>query len=57
MLSTFLRLYRRMVRVRVFEEKVQELHALSKLPGFVHVYVGEEAVAVGAAACCGTPTT
>ena len=48
MLSAFLRLYRRMVRVRVFEEKVQELHALGKLPGLVHVYVGEEAVAVGA---------
>ena len=43
-----LSLYRRMVRIRVFEEKVQELHKLGKLPGFVHVYVGEEAVAVGA---------
>ncbi len=46
--ETLLHLYRRMVRIRVFEEKVQELHALGKLPGFVHVYVGEEAVAVGA---------
>ena len=46
--DTLLHLYRRMVRIRVFEEKVQELHALGKLPGFVHVYVGEEAVAVGA---------
>ncbi|MYB45042.1 MAG: thiamine pyrophosphate-dependent dehydrogenase E1 component subunit alpha [Acidimicrobiia bacterium] len=43
-----LQLYRRMVRIRVFEEKVQELHRLGRLPGFVHVYVGEEAVAVGA---------
>ena len=48
MSDTLLHLYRRMVRIRVFEEKVQELHALGKLPGFVHVYVGEEAVAVGA---------
>ena len=55
--DTLLRLYRRMVRIRVFEEKVQELHALGKLPGFVHVYLGEEAVAVGACSCYGTPTT
>ena len=43
-----LHLYRRMMRIRLFEEKVQELHKLGRLPGFVHVYVGEEAVAVGA---------
>ena len=43
-----LHLYRRMMRIRVFEEKVQELHKLGRLPGFVHVYLGEEAVAVGA---------
>ena len=43
-----LSLYRRMMRIRVFEEKVQELHKLGRLPGFVHVYLGEEAVAVGA---------
>ena len=47
-IDVLLRLYRRMVRIRVFEEKVQELHKLGRLPGFVHVYVGEEAVAVGA---------
>ena len=41
-------LYERMMRIRLFEEKVQELHGLGKLPGFVHVYIGEEAVAVGA---------
>lgn len=46
--DTLLRLYRRMMRIRVFEEKVQELHKLGRLPGFVHVYSGEEAVAVGA---------
>lgn len=46
--DTFLRLYRRMVRIRAFEEKVQELHKRGMLPGFVHVYIGEEAVAVGA---------
>ena len=46
--ETLLNLYRRMMRIRVFEEKVQQLHKLGRLPGFVHVYVGEEAVAVGA---------
>jgi TPP-dependent pyruvate/acetoin dehydrogenase alpha subunit len=43
-----LSLYRRMMRIRVFEEKVQQLFKLGKLPGFVHLYIGEEAVAVGA---------
>ena len=46
--ETLLDLYQRMMRIRVFEEKVQELHKLGRLPGFVHVYLGEEAVAVGA---------
>src|SRR5947209_4942246 len=43
-----LSLYERMVRIRAFEEKVQQLFKLGKLPGFVHLYIGEEAVAVGA---------
>jgi acetoin:2,6-dichlorophenolindophenol oxidoreductase subunit alpha len=43
-----LTLYERMLRIRAFEEKVQQLFKLGKLPGFVHLYIGEEAVAVGA---------
>jgi acetoin:2,6-dichlorophenolindophenol oxidoreductase subunit alpha len=43
-----LSLYQRMMRIRAFEEKVQHLFKLGKLPGFVHLYIGEEAVAVGA---------
>jgi len=43
-------LHRTMVRIRVFEERVQELFLARKLPGFVHVYLGEEAVAVGVCA-------
>jgi pyruvate dehydrogenase E1 component alpha subunit len=39
-----------MVRIRVFEERVQELFLARKLPGFVHVYIGEEAVAAGVCA-------
>jgi pyruvate dehydrogenase E1 component alpha subunit len=41
-------LYERMYRIRAFEQKVQQLFKLGKLPGFVHLYVGQEAVAVGA---------
>ena len=40
-------LYERMVLIRRFEERVAELFARGKLPGFVHLYVGEEAIAVG----------
>jgi acetoin:2,6-dichlorophenolindophenol oxidoreductase subunit alpha len=43
-----LSLYERMFRIRAFEEKVQQLFKLGRLPGFVHLYIGEEAVAVGA---------
>jgi pyruvate dehydrogenase E1 component alpha subunit len=38
----------RMVRIRLFEEKLRDLFGKGRLPGFVHLYVGEEAVAVGA---------
>jgi TPP-dependent pyruvate/acetoin dehydrogenase alpha subunit len=41
------RLHLTMVRIRLFEERVQELFMARKLPGFVHVYLGEEAVAAG----------
>lgn len=40
-------LYRQMVTIRKFEEKVSRLYADSEIPGFVHLYIGEEAVAVG----------
>jgi pyruvate dehydrogenase E1 component alpha subunit len=36
-----------MLELRLFELKVQELYRNGRLPGFVHLYVGEEAVAVG----------
>ncbi|ABG05958.1 Pyruvate dehydrogenase (lipoamide) [Rubrobacter xylanophilus DSM 9941] len=39
---------RLMLRIRRFEEKLAELFKRGKLPGFVHLYIGEEAVAVGA---------
>ena len=37
-----------MLRIRRFEEKAAELYTLSKILGFLHLYIGEEAVAVGA---------
>ena len=40
-------LLRQMIRIRRFEEKVAQLFKRGQLPGFVHLYLGEEAVAVG----------
>src|ERR1043166_10207378 len=37
-----------MVLPRRFEEKAAEAYALGKIGGFLHLYIGEEAVAVGA---------
>jgi pyruvate dehydrogenase E1 component alpha subunit len=43
-------LYGTMKKIRLFEEKVAELFAEGKLPGFVHLYAGEEAIGVGVCA-------
>lgn len=43
-------LYRAMVVIRAFEEKVQDLYARGHIPGLAHLYIGEEAVAVGVCA-------
>jgi acetoin:2,6-dichlorophenolindophenol oxidoreductase subunit alpha len=40
-------LHRRMVRIRLFEEAAGKLAEQGRLPGFLHLYVGEEAVASG----------
>ena len=45
-----LSLLRQMLRIRRFEEKCAELYSSSKIRGFLHLYVGEEAVAAGAMA-------
>jgi pyruvate dehydrogenase E1 component alpha subunit len=37
-----------MLRIRRFEEKCAELYAATMIRGFLHLYIGEEAVAVGA---------
>jgi acetoin:2,6-dichlorophenolindophenol oxidoreductase subunit alpha len=41
------RMYRRMVMIREFEEQVNELYTRALMPGLAHLYIGEEAVAVG----------
>ena len=43
-----LHLLREMLRIRRFEEKCAELYSAAKIRGFLHLYIGEEAVAVGA---------
>ncbi len=44
------RLLQTMIRIRAFEERVRDLFAAGRLPGFVHLSIGQEAVAAGA--CC-----
>jgi TPP-dependent pyruvate/acetoin dehydrogenase alpha subunit len=48
--EVLLDLHRRMVRIRLFEEAAGRLAEAAKLPGFLHLYVGEEAVAAGVCA-------
>jgi pyruvate dehydrogenase E1 component alpha subunit len=43
-----LRMYRQMVRIRAFEEAANDLYRGAKMPGLTHLYIGQEAVAVGA---------
>jgi len=43
----WLHAYRQMVRIRLFEEQVNELYTRALMPGLAHLYSGQEAVAVG----------
>ncbi len=45
-----LELYRQMVLIRRFEEEAARAYSQGKIGGFLHLYIGQEAVAVGAAA-------
>jgi pyruvate dehydrogenase E1 component alpha subunit len=42
-----LRFYRQMVAIRLFEERVNDLYTRALMPGLAHLYIGEEAIAVG----------
>jgi len=46
-LEQSLHMYQQMARIRAFEEQVNELYKSAKMPGLAHLYIGEEAVAVG----------
>lgn len=42
-----LRIYVQLVRLRAFEERVKEIYMATLMPGLAHLYIGQEAVAVG----------
>src|SRR6267143_2314040 len=42
-----LQMYAQMYRIRIFEGQVNELYTSAKMPGLAHLYIGQEAVAVG----------
>jgi len=46
--DTRLALYRTMVKIRKFEEKVSENFLAGQIPGFIHLSIGQEAVSAGA---------
>ncbi len=46
-LDRWLRMYRRMLMIRRFEEEANDLYTRALMPGLAHLYIGEEAVAVG----------
>jgi acetoin:2,6-dichlorophenolindophenol oxidoreductase subunit alpha len=43
----WIQMYRNMLAIRLFEERVNDLYTRALMPGLAHLYVGEEAVAVG----------
>ena len=45
--ENLIKMYRKMLEIRFFEEKVFELYGQNLVPGTIHLYAGEEAVAVG----------
>lgn len=46
----WLALYEQMLTIRTFEEHVNELYRTARMPGLAHLYIGEEAIAVGVCA-------
>ena len=45
--ESYLRIFRQMVKIRVFEDNANQLYLSAKMPGLTHIYSGQEAVAVG----------
>lgn len=48
--DTQMGLYKKMIEIRLFEEKIQDLYARGSIPGSVHLYIGQEAIAAGVCA-------
>ena len=46
--ETYLRWFESMVLMRKFEEKAQQLYIQQKFGGFLHLYIGQEALVAGA---------
>ena len=46
----WLSLYEQMLKIRIFEEHVNRLYMSAKMAGLAHLYIGEEAIAVGVCA-------
>ncbi len=46
-MDQLLRFYHQMVAIRLFEERVNDLYTRALMPGLAHLYIGEEAIAVG----------
>jgi len=42
-----MRVYVQLVRLRAFEERVRDIYMATLMPGLAHVYIGQEAIAVG----------
>jgi acetoin:2,6-dichlorophenolindophenol oxidoreductase subunit alpha len=49
-IEKYVLMYELMLKIRHFEERVKDLFASGEMPGFVHLYLGQEAVAAGACA-------
>jgi acetoin:2,6-dichlorophenolindophenol oxidoreductase subunit alpha len=45
--ATLLKAYRRMTEIRQFEERLHKENTTGDIPGFIHLYAGQEAIAVG----------
>jgi acetoin:2,6-dichlorophenolindophenol oxidoreductase subunit alpha len=45
--ALWLNMYRQMMAIRFFEEQVNDIYTRALMPGLAHLYIGEEAVAVG----------
>lgn len=45
--ETYIKWYRIMLRIRRFEEKAAQMYGMQKIRGFLHLYIGQEAIAAG----------